>query len=319
MALAEIDVSNKMKECTMKYYGNLISPDEAIFDKEDRRWKAQLKSNYPRLIKNDYPQEERFIRVLPLKGLGTICLNENLQFDKNCSIKREDSVSLIRSHLERWREQIENIVVVASSQQLAKTIPARVFLNPANMILANLLQRKDSFITFEQVAKLRRHTRIERWLALLEDLNLIKKIREGYTYGEMFTTLEKESENDKHFETLSMAYILEKSYPLLKEIFHIQQFETFVHLDSCYYRPALDAPEVTLYQTANSLFRRYIAEYRFKPTIELSHLLHELHQSEALRQIKVSSSEQYSYKNEEIFEDMLKLKSQIPEIAPPMA
>lgn len=105
------------------------------------------------------------------------------------------------------------------------------------MILANLLQRKDSVISFEQLEKLRRHTRIERWLALLEDLKLIKRTEKGYTYGEMFTALEKESHSDSHFETLSMAYILEKSYPLLKEIFHIQQFEPLVHLDSCYYRP----------------------------------------------------------------------------------
>jgi hypothetical protein len=314
MALAKVEVAQKMKEYTMRYYGNLISADDPTFDEKERHWKAQLKSNYPRLIKNDYPQEERFIRVLPLRGLGTICLNENLQFDKNCSIKREESISLIRSNLERWREQIENIVVIASSQQFAKTIPARVFLNPANMILVNLLQRKESLISFEQLGKLRRHARIERWLALLEDLKLIKKVEEGYTYGEMFTTLEKEAKNDQHFETLSMAYILKKSYPLLKEIFHIQQFETFVHLDSCYYRPALDAPDIPLYQTADSLFKRYITEYRFRPLIELRHLLHELHQSEAICQTK-----QYYHKNDVIFQDMLKLKSEIPESVLPIA
>lgn len=314
MALAKAEVTHRIKEYAIRYYGNLISADEPTFDEKERLWKAQLKSNYPRLIKNDYPQEERFIRVLPLKGLGTICLNENLQFDKNCSIKREESIFLIRSYLEMWREQIENIVVVASSQQLAKTSPARVFLNPANMILANLLQRKDSVISFEQLEKLRRHTRIERWLALLEDLKLIKRTEKGYTYGEMFTALEKESHSDSHFETLSMAYILEKSYPLLKEIFHIQQFEPLVHLDSCYYRPALEAPEVALYQTSDSLFKRFITEYRFRPVIELRHTLHELHKSEALLREK-----QYYYKNDALFQKMLDLKSQIPEMILPQA
>ena len=314
MALAKAEVTHRIKEYAIRYYGNLISADEPTFDEKEQLWKAQLKSNYPRLIKNDYPQEERFIRVLPLKGLGTICLNENLQFDKNCSIKREESIFLIRSYLEMWREQIENIVVVASSQQLAKTSPARVFLNPANMILANLLQRKDSVISFEQLEKLRRHTRIERWLALLEDLKLIKRTEKGYTYGEMFTALEKESHSDSHFETLSMAYILEKSYPLLKEIFHIQQFEPLVHLDSCYYRPALEAPEVALYQTSDSLFKRFITEYRFRPVIELRHTLHELHKSEALLREK-----QYYYKNDALFQKMLDLKSQIPEMILPQA
>lgn len=314
MASVNVEVTRKMREYAMRYYGSLISTDEAIFDENEKRWKAQLKSNYPRLIKNDYPHEERFIRVLPLRGLGTICLNENLQLDKNCSIKREESVSLISSYLERWRDQIEDIIVIASSQQLAKTSPARVFLNPANMILANLLPRKDSLISFEQLGKLRRHTRIERWLALLQNLKLINRVEEGYTYGEMFTVLEKEAENDKHFETLSMTYILKKSYPLLKEIFHIQQFETFVHLDSCYYRPALDAPDIMLYQTSDSLFSRYITEYKFRPIIELRHILHELHQSEAL-----CKTNQYYYKNEDVFKVLLELRNQIPEIALPKA
>lgn len=273
-----------------------------------------MKSNYPRLIKNDFPQEERFIRVLPLNGLGTICLNEKLQLDRHCSVKREESISLIRSHLEAWREQIETIIVTASSRQLARTSPARVFLNPANMILANLRQRRDSIISFEQLEKLRRHTRIEKWLALLEDLQLIKKIADGYTYGEAFTSLEKETNSDNEFEILGMAYILEKSYPLLKEIFHIQQFEPLVHLDSCYYRPALEAPEITLYQTSDSLFKRFIAEYRFRPIIELRHVLHELHKSEALLREK-----QYYYKNGELFQEMLELRSQVPEMVLPRA
>lgn len=231
-----------------------------------------------------------------------------------CSIKREESISLIRSRLEMWREQIENAIVLASSQQLARTSPPRVFLNPANMILANLLQRKDSSVSFEQLDKLRRRKRIERWLALLGDLKLIKRIEDGYTYGEMFSTLEKEANNDSHFEILSMAYILKTSYPLLKEIFHIQQFEPLVHLDSCYYRPALEAPEISLYQTSDSLFRRFIADYRFRPIIELRHILHELHKSDALLREK-----QYYYRNDTLFHDMLELKSQIPEVILPQA
>jgi hypothetical protein len=307
-----INVSKKVKQSAMRYYGNLISAEEPIFDERDRLWKAKLKANYPRLIKNDYP-EERYIRVLPLKGLGTICLNENLQFVKDCSIKREESLSLIRSYLEMWKGQVENIVVSASSLQLAKTSPARVFLNPANMILANFLHRDDITISFEELEKIRRRTRLNRWLSLLEALKLIKRIENGYTYGEMFTALRKEAKSDRHFEILSMGYILKKSYPMLKEVFHIKQFEPLVHLDSCYYRPALEAENV-LYQTANSLFSRFMNEYQYKPHVELRHILHELRDSQALL-----SKKSYYYANEELFKDMLSLKSQVPEMALPRA
>ena len=308
-----VNATERAREYAMSHYGNLFSTEEPIFDEKERLWKAQLKSNYPRLIKNDQP-EERFIRVLPLKGLGAICLNENLQFIKECSSKREDSISLIRSYLEIWREQVETIVVSASSQQLANTHPARTFLHPANMILSNFRQKRDGIITFEELEKLRRrHMKIERWVSLLEDLKLIKKIEIGYIYGDMFTKLEKKVHTHSEFETLSMAYILEKSYPLLKEIFHIQQFEPLVHLDSCYYRPALEAEDI-LYQTSDSLFKRFIADYNFRPKTELRHVLLDLQKSDALR-----CENSYYFANAEIFKEMLNLKSQAPSIALPHA
>lgn len=296
----------------MCYYGNLFSTEEPIFDEKERLWKAELKSNYPRLIKNDKPQE-RFIRVLPLKRLGTICLDENLQFVKTCSSKREESVSLIHSYLEMWREQVESIVVTASSQQLAKTHPARTFLHPANVILSYFRRERNSVLTFEELEKLRRPAKKERWLALLEDLKLIEKNESGYVYGEKFPQLEKKARNDDEFEIVSMAYILETSYPLLKEIFHIRQFEPLVHLDSCYYRPALEAEEV-LCQTSDSLFKRFIDEYRYRPDIELGHVLQELRNSEALL-----CRGSYYYANDAIFKEMLNLKSQAPIMALPRA
>src|SRR5208337_1113466 len=133
----------------MCHYGNLFSTDDPIFDTKEKVWKAQLRSNYPRLIRNDQP-EERFMRVLPLRGLGTLCLNEDLQFVAGCSTKREDSISLIRSSLNIWREQVENIVVTASAKQLANTHPAKTFLHPANMILASFRQKRDGIITAEE-------------------------------------------------------------------------------------------------------------------------------------------------------------------------
>jgi hypothetical protein len=308
-----VNAKERIREYAMCHYGNLFSTEDPVFDEEEKLWKAQLKSNYPRLIKNDQP-EERFIRVLPMKGLGTICLSEDFQFVKDCSSKREESISLIHTYLDLWREQVENIVVTASSKQLANTHPARTFLHPANMILASFRQKRDCVITSEELEKLRRrHSKIERWVSLLEDLKLIKKIESGYIYGDKFVGLEEKAHNHTEFETLSMAYVLEKSYPLLKEIFHIQQFEPLVHLDSCYYRPALEAEDV-LYQTSHSLFKRFVADYSYRPDTELRHILLELQKSEALR-----CKESYYYANDEIFNEMLVLKSQVPSMSLPHA
>jgi hypothetical protein len=311
--MTSLSAKETVRAYAMCHYGNLFSTDEPIFDSTERIWKAHLLSNYPRLIKNDQP-EERFIRVLPLKGLGIICLNENLQFLEDSSTKREESISLIHAYLNMWREQVESIIVTASSRQLANTHPSRTFLHPANMILANFRQKRDCVITNEDLEKLqRRHQKIERWVSLLEDLGLIKKIEKGYSYGEKFIQIEERTKTHNEFEIESMAYILEKSYPLLKEIFHIQQFEPLIHLDACYYRPALEAGEI-LYQTSRSLFKRFIADYNFKPETELRHLLLELQKSEAL-----IHKDSYYYANEESFNKMLELKSETPSLGLPTA
>jgi hypothetical protein len=308
-----VSAAEKVKEYAIRYYGNLFSTEDPIFDQKEKLWKARIISNYPRLIKNDAP-EERFMRVLPLKGLGTICLNENLQFVGDCSSRREDSILMVNSYLGVWREQVENIIVSASSQQLATTHPARTFLHPANMILSNFRQKRDGIITFEELNNLRkRHSKIDRWVSLLGDLELIKKVESGYIYGDTFTKLESKCSGHSQFETLSMAYILEKSYPLLKEIFHIQQFEPLIHLDSCYYRPALEA-ENLLCQSEGSLFKRFITDYQYRPTSELRHLLLDLQKSDALR-----CKNSYYYANEDVFEEMLKLKNQAPVMALPYA
>jgi len=293
--------TRRIRKYVMLHYGNLLTTEEPSFDEKDKLWKAQLKSNYPRLIKNEYPEEERYIRVLPIKRLGTVCFNEVFQLLKECSIKREDSVKRLRSYLCMWQEKAENIVVLASSKQLADTGPARVFLNPVNKILNNFLQNRDLIITPEELEKVRAPNFV-RWLTLLEDLKLINKKESGYSYGEMFTSLQKEANNDREFQILSMAYVLKESYPILKEVFGIKQFEPLVHLDSCYYRPALEA-ETVLHQRQETLFKRFINDYGYRPHIDLRHNLHELYNSRAL-----CRKDSYYYANAELFDEMLEIK-----------
>jgi hypothetical protein len=45
------NVSQKMREYAICYYGNLITTEEPVYYKEEKLWKAKLKANYPRLNK----------------------------------------------------------------------------------------------------------------------------------------------------------------------------------------------------------------------------------------------------------------------------
>lgn len=100
-------------------------------------------------------------------------------------------------------------------------------------------------------------------------------------------------------------------YPVLKEVFQLRQFETLVHLDSCYYRPALEAKKI-LYQRAESLFNRYLTTYVHRPKIELPVVLLELWNSQALNR-----KGEYYFANEELFEEMLEMSEEFLTLSSP--
>jgi hypothetical protein len=84
-----------------------------------------------------------------------------------------------------------------------------------------------------------------------------------------------------------------------------------VHLDSCYYRPALEARK-KLFQTAESLFNRYLNTYKYRSRFELPIILFELCKSQALMQ-----KDKYYCANEELFEEMLSLSEEFITLASP--
>jgi len=303
-------VAKEAREYVLYYFGNLLSVEEPIYDEQERLWKVKLETKYPRLIKNDAPQE-RYVRTLLIRDLGTLWLNEEMNVIKNRSTSREECANILRTRLRTWEERAEKIVVKTSAFQLANTGMARVFLNPISTILANFLQEETAIISFEELENLRKTERYFQWMHLLEDLELVRKEDEGYTYGNMFTELRRQLEDDPDFLTNILAYVIRERYPVLKEVFQLRQFETLVHLDSSYYTPALEARQV-LFQRAESLYNRYLAKYRYRSKLELPIVLHELCNSKALNR-----KGQFYYANPELFEEMLKMSEEFLTLSSP--
>lgn len=303
-------ITKKAREHVLRYYGNLLSIDNPIFDNQEKIWKVRMKTDYPRLIKNDEP-EERFVRTLRIRDLGTLLVNEDLVVVQDRSTSRSDCVKILRKRLKTWEDRAENIIVKTSALQLAKTGIARVFLNPINTILANFLQEESAIIYFEELEYLRKTQRYLQWMRLLEDLQLVRREEEGYVYGNMFTEIRRKVEDDGEFLTHVSAYIIRERYPMIKEVFNLKQFEPLVHLDNCYYRPAIEA-KMVLYRKAESLFNLYLAQYKHRSRMELPAVLLELRNSQALKQ-----KDKYYYANEEIFEKMIKMSEEFITLSSP--
>ncbi len=301
-------VSKKSREYVLSHYGNLLSIDQPIFSEKERLWKVKLKTDYPRLIKNDNP-EERFVRTLSIRDLGTVCVNEDMTIVKDRSTPRSDIVGTLRTRLKTWEERAESIIVKTSALQLANTGVAQVFLNPIRTILSNFLEEETTIISFDELEGLREN--YLKWIRLLEDLQLMRKEQDGYTYGNMFTEMRRHVTDDQEFLTHVLAYVVKERYPMLKEVFHLRQFETLVHLDSCYYRPALEAEKI-LFLKSESLFNRYVAQYRVKSRLELRASLLELCSSDALKR-----KNKYFFGNDKLFQQMLEMSKEFLTLSSP--
>lgn len=306
-----MSVVEEIRRYTVRHYGNLISVSEPEFDARTKTWLAELKSDYPRIIHDDRSPNERILKFLSLGRLGIIKLGENLQPIEATS--REKCIQNISAFLDMWKERVERIIVRVSSDHFAQINEAQWVLAKIGMIISNLLQRE--MISEEEIASHhpKEEGKIRRYLNLLENLDFVRHINGGYTYGNLFAELRRQISNVQKFKIAVLSHVIRERYSTLKETFGISQLETFVHVDSCYYRPTLEA-ERLLYMTNDSIIGRYAKVYGRKSPLRVIHILGELVDVKALEH-----EDKYYFGNEELFSQMLDLKSQMAELAPPRA
>jgi hypothetical protein len=101
----EMSAKTVVKSYVRHHYGNLISVGEPKFNPEEKQWVAELLSDYPRIIHDDRHPEERMLRFLTLRRLGTIKVGENLSQNSINATPRNDCVEVLSSYLKLWEER----------------------------------------------------------------------------------------------------------------------------------------------------------------------------------------------------------------------
>jgi len=303
-----MSVELEIRKYVSRNYGNLISVGGPTFDDRTKTWLAELRSDYPRIIHDDRSPNERTLKFLSLGRLGTIRFEE-----KNLNpievTPREICIQNLSSFLDMWQERAERIIVKASSDHFARINEAQWVLAKVGMIITNLLQRE--IILNEELASQspNSESKIKRYLKLLEGLDIVRHVDEGYTYGNLFVELRSRTPSVREFKTAILSHLIRERYPTLRELFGISQLETFVHVDSCYYRPALEAEKLP-YWTSDSIIDCYTRLYGRKSPLRLTYILGELVEVRALEH-----EDKYYFGNEELFSQMLDLKSEMPELS----
>lgn len=250
-----------VQKYTIEHYGDLIVPDKPSYQEGTKIWEVPLRSTYPRIMQDEVTNEI-VVRFLDLRFLGNIKVNEELQVLEASS--SENIEQQLMSRIELWKRQSELIVVKASSDVFAKIAEGIHVLNPLGLILDELTNRKGTFrISIDEVDEQRRPDKIRQYLALLEELEIVKKVSDGYTYGNSYVGLLEETNADpRKLKTVLISHVLKRKYTAIRQVFGISQLEPYVHLANAFYWPSLDA-EKLVRTTAERLFERY-QDYYYK-------------------------------------------------------
>ncbi|WGM89401.1 MAG: hypothetical protein IAX21_06490 [Candidatus Bathyarchaeota archaeon] len=310
----ELNAKYVIRKYVNQHYGNLISVDEPKFDVKGKTWIAELKSDYPRIICDDRCPNERIVKFLSLRRLGTVQVQEDLQNINATS--RDICVQNLSGYLDLWQKRAERIIVTASADNFADIGEVKWVLGKIGTIISHLQWNK-AICDFEiNLLSTKEAEKIRKYLKLLESLEIVKYAEKRYSYGNMFTELVFQTGNDpQKLSKAILSYIIKTRYSALREVFNITQLDPFVHVDSCYYRPALEADEL-IYWTKDSFARQCAIIYgrRSKVYFRLPYILQELVNVNAL-----NYQDNLFFGNEILFKEMQKMKSEFSDMTSPRA
>lgn len=291
-----------IQKYAIKNYGDLIIPDKSIYDEDTKTWQTHLHSTYPRIIQ-DEKSKEAIIRFLDLRDLGIIRVDDKFRIiDATSNAKCERQLV---SRLDLWKQQAEKIVVTASSEVFAKISESIHVLNPLWQVLDQIVNSNSDKIKIleDDIDEQRRPGKIRQYLELLTELEIVKKVEDGYTYGNIYVGLLETANNDhQKLKTTLLSHVIKYKYSTIRQVFGITQLEPFVHLANSYYWDSLDA-EKLIHTTRSHLYQIYQDYYGKIRTWDFESKL-----SDLIDQGSIHTKNEYLVGDEDQFSNMLEIK-----------
>lgn len=304
------DATETIAEYVDRNYGDLITNSKPLHYTKERFWVSELKSDYPRFIHDDKNPKTTIVKYIMLRQLGEVRLTDDNQID---GTSRNEVVSRLNDMLQQWRETVEGIVLSSSSDKLAHIGSLKDVLNPIVVAVDHFSREDIESLTYEEIRKDARSKIMFRWLRFLSQLKILedKEEEDRFTYGPKFAELEKQVGKNETLTNTIISYVMREYYPSVRQILEISRFDPYLHMETCYYAPCIQAGRL-LYRREESLLALYhkwygrFADYRLRPI---------LGQLENVGLIRKEG--QYWYGSEDTWLTLGPLKKQVPlEIAP---
>lgn len=287
-------------------YGNLILASDPKYEESTQIWESELQSNYPRVIHDDKYSDRPVVRFVALRNLGYIRFDDNTKVIS--ATPRDECTRALEAQLTILRQRAERIMVRASAYQLAQPEGVRHVLSPIVIIINNLLNpyRERPILRHDQIRGEDNAEKLIQYLKLLEELEIVRQVQDGYTYGNTFSIILDVNRGDHEKLKLAiLSHVIREKYAVLREAFDITQIVPYINLDNCYYWHAIEAGKV-LYTRRSTLRDRHIDYYGLVSELSFNSRLTELLDVGALKQ-----EGSYCYANEELFQNMLQMKGDL--------
>ncbi len=245
-------------------YGHLVLSDSPEYNEELELWISKLHSDYPILIQDD-KKGKKEIHFIKIHSLGYIVFNSQKQIVRDKTTSDEQVVLRIETYLDMWRTYAENIVVSASAERIAKLSEVSNVLNPIYEIITFVSD--SNFISLFHFEKERtdKRRKAKQYLAMLEDLKLLRRHDNGYVPGNLFVALKEQTDAYDQFMESIYATILKHRYSFLRNVLNLSNLETVIRIANIVYYPELHTRE-SVPRDRKTLVREYTLEYRLEIT-----------------------------------------------------
>jgi len=303
--MSSVAVEQAVLRHLFEHYGDLILADAPVFDVKTQAYSANLRSDYPIMIKDDKAPETK-LHLLKVDHLGAISVDKEFKIIQGKTTSREECVENLKLFFKLWLKRAEEIIVSSSAETLVNVSRFRHYFDPIDAILVSLCDYGK--LTTEEIELARsseRLTKIRLYLELLEGLEIIRKSEDGYVAGNVFVSIRENLQNfdEQIIRNTLLAYIIKERYPTLRDVFRLTILEPTIHIDSCIYLPEMEE-EKPIYRSIESIHNDYREYYNKRMSIlDLRLNLRRLENAKAIER-----DGHHYFGNQVLLQQMVKMK-----------
>lgn len=163
----------------------------------------------------------------------------------------------------------ERIVLNASSDNIAKLNEVDHFLKPISYIALQLYEK--NFFPIEQ----KMSPKMNKYLNLLNDLELIKKVEGGYKESSKFISLKKKVNQFEELKHAIYSDTLSQGYETLRNYFNFRFIDSYIKIENSYYADSVESNRL-LKRTEKEMLTQFIKRYAQMPSYKFNPHLREL-------------------------------------------